>query len=163
TVCYGNDTSKFPSDSLFAAAGDGIWDNGAACGRKYLVKCISGTEPGACVSDEVIQVTIVDYANTSGPSNYHGSSTMVLSATAFGLIANSTADTISIEFKQKIFGGRTRSKKYCKAKEKEEKDGELNDREEMALHTSKGIWMARCAGIETLAIVADLQGTDGRE
>nr|GEY79539.1 RNA-directed DNA polymerase, eukaryota, reverse transcriptase zinc-binding domain protein [Tanacetum cinerariifolium] len=69
------------------------------CGRIYLVKCISGTEHGACVFDEVIQVTIVDYAITliSQPSDE--GSTMVLSATMFGFIANSTIDSISIEFK----------------------------------------------------------------
>ncbi|RVX11105.1 hypothetical protein CK203_013325 [Vitis vinifera] len=41
TICYGNDASEFPSSNLFAAAGDGIWDNGASCGRQYLVRCIS--------------------------------------------------------------------------------------------------------------------------
>lgn len=29
--------------------------------------------------------------------------------------------------------------------------------------TTKGIWMARCAGIEPCTIVMDLEGTDGRE
>uniref|UniRef100_A0A7N2L528 Uncharacterized protein n=1 Tax=Quercus lobata TaxID=97700 RepID=A0A7N2L528_QUELO len=27
TACYGSDASQFPSRNLFAAAGDGIWDN----------------------------------------------------------------------------------------------------------------------------------------
>ncbi|KAK9268518.1 hypothetical protein L1049_000271 [Liquidambar formosana] len=49
TVCYGNDPTQFPSSNLFAAAGDGIWDNGAACGRQYLVRCISASQPGTCV------------------------------------------------------------------------------------------------------------------
>nr|GEY93211.1 RNA-directed DNA polymerase, eukaryota, reverse transcriptase zinc-binding domain protein [Tanacetum cinerariifolium] len=31
-ACYGYDSSQFPSKNLFAAAGDRIWDNGAACG-----------------------------------------------------------------------------------------------------------------------------------
>uniref|UniRef100_A0A7N2L7J4 Expansin-like EG45 domain-containing protein n=1 Tax=Quercus lobata TaxID=97700 RepID=A0A7N2L7J4_QUELO len=38
TACYGSDASQFPSSNLFAAAGDGIWNNGAACGRLYLVR-----------------------------------------------------------------------------------------------------------------------------
>lgn len=29
--------------------------------------------------------------------------------------------------------------------------------------TTKGIWMARCAGIEPCTLVMDLEGTDGRE
>lgn len=29
--------------------------------------------------------------------------------------------------------------------------------------TTKGIWMARCTGIEPCTIVMDLEGTDGRE
>ncbi|KAE9462761.1 hypothetical protein C3L33_05331, partial [Rhododendron williamsianum] len=33
----------------YTPAGDGIWDNGAACGRQYLVKCISATTPYTCV------------------------------------------------------------------------------------------------------------------
>lgn len=101
TACYGYDSGQFPSNNLFAAAGDGIWDNGAACGRIYLVKCISGTEPGTCVvGHEVIQVKIVDYAITSVSRPSIEGSTMVLSATAFRSIANSTADSISIEFKE---------------------------------------------------------------
>ncbi|KAL8217358.1 hypothetical protein R6Q57_020731 [Mikania cordata] len=30
-------------------------------------------------------------------------------------------------------------------------------------HTTKGIWIARCAGIEPCTIIMDLEGTDGRE
>ena len=29
--------------------------------------------------------------------------------------------------------------------------------------TTKGIWLARCAGIEPCTLVMDLEGTDGRE
>jgi len=29
--------------------------------------------------------------------------------------------------------------------------------------TTKGIWMARCVGIEPFTIAMDLEGTDGRE
>ncbi|KAF3966449.1 hypothetical protein CMV_009449 [Castanea mollissima] len=45
TTCYGSDTSEFPSSNLFAVAGDGIWDNGAACGRQYLLP----TPPWFCL------------------------------------------------------------------------------------------------------------------
>nr|GFB61894.1 hypothetical protein [Tanacetum cinerariifolium] len=60
TACYGNDASQFPSSNLFAAAGEGIWDNGAACGRQYLVKCISAVIPRTCILGQTIQVRIVD-------------------------------------------------------------------------------------------------------
>ncbi|XP_076950739.1 EG45-like domain containing protein [Bidens hawaiensis] len=100
TACYGYDPGQFPSSNLFAAVGDGIWDNGAACGRQYLVKCISAADPGTCVPDQVIQVRIVDFALTAvSPPSYDGT-TMVLSDTAFGTIANSTALSINIEFQQ---------------------------------------------------------------
>ncbi|XP_076913230.1 EG45-like domain containing protein [Bidens hawaiensis] len=98
TACYGNDPGQFPSSNLFAAAGDGIWDNGAACGRQYLVKCISAVEQGTCVPEQVIQVRIVDFAlMTVSPASEDGT-TMVLSDTAFGTIANFTATSINIEF-----------------------------------------------------------------
>ena len=29
--------------------------------------------------------------------------------------------------------------------------------------TTKGIWMAKCVGIEPFTLVMDLEGTDGRE
>ncbi|KAA8525366.1 hypothetical protein F0562_007216 [Nyssa sinensis] len=45
TACFGNDPSQFPSSNLFATASEGIWDNGAACGRQYLVRCISAVVP----------------------------------------------------------------------------------------------------------------------
>ncbi|CAH1417456.1 unnamed protein product [Lactuca virosa] len=100
TACYGYDPGQFPSSNLFAAAGDGIWDNGAACGRQYLVRCISAAEPGTCIPEQVIQVRIIDYAlQTASPPSYDGT-TMVLSDTAFGTIANSTATSMNIEFQQ---------------------------------------------------------------
>ncbi|TQD90499.1 hypothetical protein C1H46_023937 [Malus baccata] len=99
TQCFGGDSSQFPSSNLFAAAGDGIWDNGASCGRQYLVRCISAEETGTCVPDKTIQVKIVDYAGTINKASVSGT-TMVLSQTAFGSVANSTARSINIEFQQ---------------------------------------------------------------
>ncbi|GMI92778.1 hypothetical protein like AT4G30380 [Hibiscus trionum] len=95
TACYGDDQTQFPSSNLFAAAGDGIWDNGASCGRQYLVRCISASQPGTCVPDQTIQVKIVDYAPTATQST-----TIVLSETAFGGITNIAVDSINIEFQQ---------------------------------------------------------------
>ncbi|XP_027182826.1 EG45-like domain containing protein [Coffea eugenioides] len=100
TACFGNDNSQFPSSNLFAAAGEGVWDNGAACGRQYLVRCISAVAPKTCVPDKTIQVRIVDRAQTSASRPAKGGTTIVLSNTAFGTIANPGAAFINIEFQQ---------------------------------------------------------------
>ncbi|XP_057466880.1 EG45-like domain containing protein [Actinidia eriantha] len=100
TACYGNLASQFPSSNLFAAAGEGIWDNGAACGRQYLIKCISVAAPSTCILDQTIQVKIVDRAQTSASRPSRGGTTVVLSTTAFGSIVNGSPATINIEFQQ---------------------------------------------------------------
>ncbi|KAG5027832.1 hypothetical protein JHK82_011466 [Glycine max] len=98
--CYGTEATQFPSSNLFAAAGDGIWDNGAACGRQYLVRCISAEQPRTCIPDQSIQIKIVDYAATAVSPASAGGTTMVLSDKAFGTIANTSAALINIEFQQ---------------------------------------------------------------
>ena len=100
TACYGNDVSQFPSSNLFASAGEGIWDNGAACGRQYLVRCISAAQPRTCKPGQTIQIKIVDRALTSVSRPSRNGATMVLSTTAFGMIANPSASFINIEFQQ---------------------------------------------------------------
>ncbi|XP_078428866.1 EG45-like domain containing protein [Wolffia australiana] len=93
TACYGGDTSQFPADNLFAAAGDGIWDNGAACGRWYRVRCLSSAVVRACAAGRpAVMVKIVDRAVRIGP--LRGGATMVLSVAAFGAITNSSAGLI---------------------------------------------------------------------
>ncbi|QHO51370.1 EG45-like domain containing protein [Arachis hypogaea] len=98
--CYGTEATEFPSSNLFAAAGDGIWDNGAACGRQYLVRCISAEQPRTCIPDQSIQIKIVDYAATAVSAASASGTTLVLSDKAFGSIANTTAILINIEFQQ---------------------------------------------------------------
>ncbi|PIN00051.1 hypothetical protein CDL12_27448 [Handroanthus impetiginosus] len=100
TACYGSDLSQFPTSNLFAAAGEGIWDNGAACGRQYLVKCISAAVPRTCIPDKTIQVKIVDRAHTSVSRPPRNGSSLVLSDTAFQTIANSPVTYLNIEFQQ---------------------------------------------------------------
>ena len=100
TTCYGSDSSQFPSSNLFAAAGDGIWDNGASCGRQYQVRCISAAKPGTCIPDKTILIKIVDYAGSLVSNPSAPGTTMVLSQTGFTAIANSTALSINIEFQQ---------------------------------------------------------------
>ncbi|KAL8256266.1 hypothetical protein R6Q59_031333 [Mikania micrantha] len=99
SACYGNDASQFPSSNLFAAAGEGIWDNGAACGRQYLVKCISADVPQICIPGQTIEIRIIDRAQTSVSRPTRAGTTMVLSETAFGTIANQIA-SINIEFQK---------------------------------------------------------------
>ncbi|KAL8521914.1 hypothetical protein ACS0TY_012169 [Phlomoides rotata] len=100
TACYGNDFSQFPSSNLFAAAGEGIWDNGAACGRQYLVRCISATVPLACKPGQTIQIRIVDRAETSVSRPSRPGSSLVLSNTAYQTIADPAVPYLNIEFQQ---------------------------------------------------------------
>ncbi|KAJ9702461.1 hypothetical protein PVL29_004278 [Vitis rotundifolia] len=89
TACYGNDVSKFPSNNLFASAGDGIWDNGAACGREYFVKCLSAQTPGTCKAGQIIKVKVVDRASRNGV-------VLVLSTIAFGVIADPSVAWVTV-------------------------------------------------------------------
>ncbi|WMV42697.1 hypothetical protein MTR67_036082 [Solanum verrucosum] len=45
SACFGSDSTQFPSSNFFAAASEGIWDDGATCGRQYLISCISSVLP----------------------------------------------------------------------------------------------------------------------
>ncbi|KAF5190144.1 hypothetical protein FRX31_020268 [Thalictrum thalictroides] len=100
TECYGQDISQFPANNMFASASDGIWNNGAACGRQYLVRCLSATVRGTCIDGQTIQIRIVDRAATSVSRPSSSGTTMVLSASAFAMIAASSASEINIEFQQ---------------------------------------------------------------
>lgn len=109
TVCNGDDPSQLPANSMFAAAGDEIWDNGAACGRAYVVRCVSLSRsiPGNCTDDGPIRVKIIDWARSSKSAAAaaaaskqagEGGAALVLSETAFKSIAKPFADSIDIEY-----------------------------------------------------------------
>ncbi|XP_047320314.1 EG45-like domain containing protein 2 [Impatiens glandulifera] len=100
TACYGTDPSQFPTNNLFAAAGEGIWDNGAACGRQYLVGCISTAAPASCVNGQTIRVKIVDRAQSSVSRSSRDGATIVLSTTAFNAVVSGNPPIINIEFQQ---------------------------------------------------------------
>ncbi|CAN4099876.1 unnamed protein product [Withania somnifera] len=100
TACFGNDPTQFPSSNLFAAAGEGIWDNGAACGRQYLVSCINSVLPKACKKGEIIQIKIVDRARTSQSRPRKEGTTMVLSNAALAAIALPNTPSLNIDFQQ---------------------------------------------------------------
>ncbi|KAL5976996.1 hypothetical protein ACLOJK_021334 [Asimina triloba] len=100
TACYGRDESAFPANKLFAAASDGIWDNGAACGREYEVRCLSGPLRQACQVGTTIQVTVVDYMETSVSRPARPGSTLALSVNAFAMITNTSvpSQVVNVEF-----------------------------------------------------------------
>ncbi|KAK6119484.1 hypothetical protein DH2020_002075 [Rehmannia glutinosa] len=100
TACYGGDSTQFPPSNYFAAAGEGLWDNGAACGRQYLVQCISAAVPQTCVPGQTIQVKIVDRAQSSVSRPAREGASLVLSNTAFRAIANPAVPFLNIQFQQ---------------------------------------------------------------
>ncbi|AES73696.1 EG45-like domain containing protein 2 [Medicago truncatula] len=100
TACFGGDASQFPSSNMFGSAGEGIWDNGAACGRLYEVRCISAAVPRTCIPGQTIQIKIVDRAQSSVSRPSSDDTSMVLSTTAFQIIANVSSSLINIEFQQ---------------------------------------------------------------
>lgn len=84
---------------MFVAAGEGVWDNGASCGRQYQVRCLSSRMPKAC-TDQIIQVKVVDQASMLNSMPTKNGTTLVLSASAFKMIANPAAGVINIEFRE---------------------------------------------------------------
>ncbi|KAL0921192.1 hypothetical protein M5K25_008243 [Dendrobium thyrsiflorum] len=98
TKCFGNDRSQFPSDGTLAAAGSGIWNNGGACSRRYVVRCLSSQMPAACISDATVVVTVVDQSAGLGSRQSMAGTTMALSQAAYRQIASLDARAINIEF-----------------------------------------------------------------
>jgi rare lipoprotein A (peptidoglycan hydrolase) len=81
---------------MIAAASDGLWDNGAACGRMYQVSCAGGTNatPNPCKGGSVT-VKIVDRCPSPGCQ-----ATLDLSQEAFNTIGNLDAGKILINYNQ---------------------------------------------------------------
>ncbi|KAJ0090148.1 hypothetical protein Patl1_12785 [Pistacia atlantica] len=100
TACFGNDGSQFPTNNQFAAVGEQLWDNGAICGKIYLVRCLSGSTPKPCIPGKTIEVKVVDRAQTS-VSRPTAPATFVLSNEAFAAIANPSAKSLNIEYSRK--------------------------------------------------------------
>ncbi|XP_061341053.1 EG45-like domain containing protein [Gastrolobium bilobum] len=93
TACDGNRRDQFPPGNLFVAVNEGLWDNGAACGRRYRIRCVSGNNK-PCKSGS-IDVKVVDFCPRSPCSN-----TMLMSNDAFAAISRLSAAKINIEFTQ---------------------------------------------------------------
>ncbi|KAI0487832.1 hypothetical protein KFK09_027655 [Dendrobium nobile] len=91
TKCYGDSKYQFPANNMFAAVSESLWNNGAACGRMYRIRCLSGH--GRPCKDGVVDVLVVDECSTDPcPSN------ILLSITAFMEISHKTSSNINIEF-----------------------------------------------------------------
>ncbi|KDP32388.1 hypothetical protein JCGZ_13313 [Jatropha curcas] len=93
TRCKGYNEDQFPPGGYFIAVSEGIWDNGAACGRKYRMRCISGLKRPC--KDPTIVVQVVDLC-TLNPCP----STLLLSNKAFNAISKVPITKINVEFAQ---------------------------------------------------------------
>ncbi|KAF8035951.1 hypothetical protein BT93_C1852 [Corymbia citriodora subsp. variegata] len=70
-----------------------LWDNGAACGRRYRLRCLSGSNRPC--KDGTVDVTVVDYCRKSPCP-----STILLSTSAFSAISKSPSAKINAEYIQ---------------------------------------------------------------
>lgn len=94
TKCHGNRQDQFPPGNLFVSVNEGLWDNGASCGRRYRLKCLSGRNNRPC-KEGTIDVVVVDFC-----SRRPCPSTMVLSNDAFAAVSHSPKAKINIEYIQ---------------------------------------------------------------
>lgn len=77
------------------AVSEGLWDNGAACGRRYRLSCLSGNNR-PCKGD-TIDVRVVDFCPKKPCP-----STILLSKDAFSQISHSPHAKINIEYIQYV-------------------------------------------------------------
>ncbi|KAK4415225.1 EG45-like domain containing protein [Sesamum alatum] len=90
SACYGFEDH----DTMIAAANSALFNNGAACGRSYRVRCTGPTNNGVlnpCRNDE-ITVRIVDGCLGCGADQ------LDLSREAFSMIADPNAGRILIDY-----------------------------------------------------------------
>lgn len=93
TKCNGNRQDQFPPDNFFVAVSEGLWDNGAACGRRYRLRCLSGSNKPC--KGGTIDVMVVDFC-----SKRPCPATLLMSNGAFAAISRSPDAKINIEFIQ---------------------------------------------------------------
>ncbi|KAK6119620.1 hypothetical protein DH2020_046643 [Rehmannia glutinosa] len=95
TKCNGNRQDQFPSGNLFVQVSEGLWDNGAACGRRYRLRCLSGSNKPC--KQGTVDVRVVDFC-----SRRPCPSTIVMSNDAFAAVSRSSDAKINIEFVQYV-------------------------------------------------------------
>ncbi|KAJ0977788.1 hypothetical protein J5N97_013262 [Dioscorea zingiberensis] len=91
TKCPGYDRDDLPEGGLFVAASSGVWDNGAACGRRYKLRCLSGLKRPC--KDASIVVEVVDLCKTNPCP-----ATLVLPNKAFHAVSKISRTKINIEY-----------------------------------------------------------------
>ncbi|XP_044470877.1 EG45-like domain containing protein 2 [Mangifera indica] len=92
SACYQNQDHG----SMVTGVSDALWEDGAACGRNYTVRCIGAANeaPHPCHDGASVEVTAVDYCEEicNGVLN--------LSQDAFALIADLDAGKVQVEYDQ---------------------------------------------------------------
>nr|QDH43461.1 plant natriuretic peptide-like 6 [Venturia pyrina] len=59
--CYHWSEFDIPPNKMFAAAGMGIWDNGAGCGKWYELRCVAPAGVGTKCTGQRITVKIIEW------------------------------------------------------------------------------------------------------
>ncbi|XP_058781020.1 EG45-like domain containing protein 2 [Vicia villosa] len=96
TSCDGSRREQFPPGNIFVAVNEGLWDNGAACGRRYRVRCVSGINKpceGGSIDVKVVD-SITSCSKSSCPHTFH------MSTEAFSAISRFQNANINIEYIQ---------------------------------------------------------------
>ncbi|XP_008792053.2 EG45-like domain containing protein [Phoenix dactylifera] len=93
TSCNGYGQDQFPPNNMFAAVSGGLWDNGAACGRTYRLRCLSGIDR-PCKGGNIVVVVVDKCASNPCPAN------LLLSREAFGAVSRFTDGKINVEYTQ---------------------------------------------------------------
>ncbi|KAK2979728.1 hypothetical protein RJ640_001749 [Escallonia rubra] len=92
SACYGNQDQGV----MIAAVGESMWNNGAACGTTYTIRCTGPTNQGVpqpCTGSSVT-VRVVDRCAGCQANQFD------LSQEAFTVIANPDAGRINIDYAQ---------------------------------------------------------------
>ncbi|KAI6681466.1 hypothetical protein NL676_035347 [Syzygium grande] len=118
TACFGYDPLQFPSSFLFAAAGEGIWDNGAGL-REAILGPVHKRRPA-----EDLQSGPIGPGQDCGPGRQRGLPVLVGPChhrpvkTAFEAIANPSASSVNVKFVQ-VCSDQDDTGKQSKAKDVE--------------------------------------------
>ncbi|KAG1335557.1 EG45-like domain containing protein [Cocos nucifera] len=93
TKCDGYSQGQFPPSNMFAAVSGGLWDNGAACGRTYRLRCLSGINR-PCKNGDIVVVVVDECQSNPCPAN------LLLSREAFGAVSRFSDGKINVEYTQ---------------------------------------------------------------
>ncbi|CAL1385246.1 unnamed protein product [Linum trigynum] len=93
-------TDRAPAITMYTGVNDKLYGNGDICGAKYSVTCIGGVDgqSSPCRTSNPVEVTVTD--SCSPEADNKPCPTFVLSAKAFGLIANPQAGFATITYER---------------------------------------------------------------